>query len=86
MEGDEKEIGHLRIALSNFYKLLEGTGEDLTSGIGKDFKKYTMVAHLLNLKYIYDKKNIGVLSAKISIALLRYSDLIRLDKLYLEAG
>jgi len=38
------------------------------------------------MKNIYEKKNMDFLAAKTSIALLRYCDLIRLDKLYFEAG
>jgi len=45
-----------------------------------------MVSHLLNLKNIYEKKDMTLLYAKISVAILRYCDLVRLDKLYYEAG
>ena len=45
-----------------------------------------MVAHLVNLKNIYQEKGIGLLYSKVSISLLRYCDLVRLDQLYLDAG
>lgn len=85
VECDQKEIHHLRIALFNFYKLLEGTGEHNTV-VGKEFAKYLNVVHLLNLKYIYEKKELHALHSKLCIAILRYCDLVRLDKLYYEAG
>lgn len=45
-----------------------------------------MIAHLFNMKAIYEKKNVDVLHGKLSVSLLRYCDLIRMDKLYYEAG
>lgn len=85
IECDQKEITSLRQALFNFYRLLEGTG-DIQSPAGKEFGKYTMVAHLLNLKNLYEQKNITALHSKISIAVLRYCEFVRIDKLYYEAG
>lgn len=85
MECDPKEIMHLRQALFNFYKLLEGTGDHNTAA-GKEFCKYTLMAHLLNLKNLYESKNITLLHSRISIAVLRYCDFVRIDKVYYEAG
>jgi len=48
--------------------------------------RYAVIAHLLNLKLVYEKKGIKELYVKISIALLRHSDVVRLDKLYYDAG
>jgi hypothetical protein len=39
-----------------------------------------MIAHLLYMKSIYEKKNQTKLLAKVCVSLLRYCDLIRLDK------
>jgi len=47
---------NLRISLFNFYKLLEHTGEN-KGNAGIEFYRYLMVAHLLNLKAIYEKKD-----------------------------
>lgn len=38
------------------------------------------------MKAIYEKKGVESLHAKLSVSLLRYCDLIRIDKLYYEAG
>ena len=38
------------------------------------------------MKAIYEKKSVDILHAKLSVSLLRYCDLIRIDKLYYEAG
>ena len=38
------------------------------------------------MKAIYEKKNVEALHAKLSVSLLRYCDLIRIDKLYYDAG
>lgn len=38
------------------------------------------------MKAIYEKKGVETLHAKLSVSLLRYCDLIRVDKLYYEAG
>ena len=66
--------------LFNFLPLL---GNDPAA---KEFSKYALIAHLLNQKLIYEKKGVKDLYVKICIALLRYSDLVRLDKLYYDAG
>mmetsp|Transcript_7524 Transcript_7524/g.1013 ORF Transcript_7524/g.1013 Transcript_7524/m.1013 type:complete len:109 (-) Transcript_7524:480-806(-) len=52
---DQKEIVNLRTALYNFCRLLEGTGDN-NSPAGKEFGRYLMVAHLLDLKTLYNKK------------------------------
>lgn len=85
VECDAKEVNSLRTALYNFYKLLQGSKED-QSQIGKQFQKYLTIAHLANLKYIYEKKNMHALYARISLSLIRYGDLIRMDKLFYDAG
>lgn len=84
-ECDPKEVSNLRTALYNFYKLLQGAKED-SSATGKLFGKYLTIAHLSNLKNIYEKKNMHALFSRISISLLRYGDVIRMDKLFYEAG
>ena len=58
VECDIKEIHHLRTTLYNFYQLLEGTGDSKTPA-GKEFLKYLTVAHLVNLKNMYEKKNMS---------------------------
>lgn len=80
VEADSKEVNNLRGALYGLYKFLEQTKESETPA-GKEFFKYLTVAHLLDLKNTYEKKSIHVLHARISISLLRYCDLVRLDKL-----
>lgn len=66
-------------------KLLEGTGEH-TSPAGKEFGKYLMVCHLLNMKDVYKKKDIHNLLCATSVACMRYCDLVRMDQLYYDAG
>lgn len=46
-----------------------------------------MIAHLSNLKFIYENRpGTQKLLQKITISLLRYCEFIRLDKLFYEAG
>lgn len=85
VECEPKEVENLRVALYNFYKLLQGARED-QSATGKLFGKYLTVAHLANLKNLYEKKNMQELLTRVSISLIRYGDLIRMDKLFYEAG
>ncbi len=85
VECEAKEIQNLRTALYNFFKILQGTG-DSNSPAGREFGKYLVVAHLLNLKTVYENKGMHQLHAKLCIAILRYCDLVRLDKLYYDAG
>lgn len=53
----------------------------------QEFYKFLQVAHLANLKFQYESKPAAQnLYQKITIALLRYCDFIRLDKVFYEAG
>lgn len=38
------------------------------------------------MKTIYEKKNIELLYGRICVALLRYCDVIRIDKVFYDAG
>jgi intraflagellar transport protein 172 len=58
----------------------------LQSPAGKEFSKYLQVAHFANLKNLYQKEQVQPLLSRMSVSLLRYSNLIRLDKVYYEAG
>jgi len=80
---DPFEIEKLRLTLLNFQQELK---EDLATPAGKEFTKYLTIAHLLNLKQVYTKKNLSGLLLRLNVSLLRYCDLIRLDKLYYDAG
>jgi len=59
---------------------------DAVNATGREFSRYMFSAHLLNLKIVLEKKNLQNIISKISISLLRYSDLVRIDKLYYDAG
>jgi hypothetical protein len=59
---DAKEVLGLRNALYGLIKGLEHTG-DVNQPAGKEFYKYLTVAHLINVKNIYQEKGIGKLHA-----------------------
>ena len=82
---DPKEVRDLRKALATFVANLEDQGET-NSPEGREFKRFLTAAHLFNLKPILEKAGLNKLVAQLSIGLLRYSDLIRVDKLYYDAG
>jgi hypothetical protein len=82
---DAKEVLGLRTSLYGLIRGLDHTG-DVTTPAGKEFSKYLMVAHLINVKNVYQEKGIGLLLARVSVGLLRYCDLVRLDMLYYDAG
>ena len=84
-ECDPNEVVHLRQAMFPFVEQLEQNGEGATPA-GKEFGKYLLVAHLLCMKMIFEKKKLQNLACMASVSLLRYCDLIRMDKLYLDAG
>jgi intraflagellar transport protein 172 len=54
---DPKEVLSLRSSLYGLLKGLETTNE-VNTGVGREFSKYLMVAHLLNLKNIYKEKGL----------------------------
>lgn len=81
-----KEIEPLRKALFDFYNLLSGTNEAGSPTL-IEYQNYLTIAHLANLKFIYESKPAAqLLHQKITVALLRYCEFIRLDKLFYEAG
>lgn len=82
---DSQEIAKLRTCLMKFKKALEKK-QELNTPVGKEFQKYLTIAHLVNLSNIYQKKGMIPLYAQISQSLLRYSDLVRVDKLFYNAG
>ena len=84
-ECDPNEVRDLRKALYDFVTTLEEQGEANTPA-GKEFMKYLTAAHLVNLRPVLEKKGLNKLVGKLLISLLRYSDLIKIDKLYYEAG
>lgn len=86
VESEQKEIEPLRHALFEFYRLLEGTNEPGSLTL-LEYSNYLTIAHLANLKFIYDTKPGAIgLQQKVSVSLLRYCEFIRLDKLFYEAG
>ena len=86
VECERAEISPLRKALFDFYKLLESTTDQGNPTL-QEFYKFLQVAHLSNLKFLYESKPAAQgLHQKITISLLRYCDYIRLDKVFYEAG
>lgn len=86
VECEKSEIQPLRKALYDFYNLLANTTDDGNPTL-QEFYKFLQVVHLVNLKYEYSSKPAAQpLYQKVTISLLRYCDLIRLDKLFYEAG
>jgi len=55
VECEQKEIEPLRKALFDFYKLLEGTTEPGSPTL-QEFQKYLIIAHLSNLKFLYESR------------------------------
>lgn len=86
VEGEKAEVAPLRKALYDFHKLLESTSDPGNPTV-LEFNKFLTIAHLINLKFQYETKPAAQgLHQKITISLLRYCDLVRLDKLFYEAG
>lgn len=76
----------MRKALYDFFNLLSGTNEPGSPTL-IEYQNYLTIAHLANLKFIYESKPAAQpLHQKITVALLRYCEFIRLDKLFFEAG
>jgi intraflagellar transport protein 172 len=86
VECEQKEIEPLRKALYDFYSLLQGTTDPGNPTL-IEYNNYLTIAHLSNLKFIYESKPAAQnLHQRITVALLRYCEFIRLDKLFYEAG
>ena len=82
VECERAEVVPLRKALFDFFKLLESTNDPGNPTL-QEFYKFAQVAHLINLKFQYEAKPAAQgLHQRITIALLRYCDYIRLDKVF----
>ena len=65
---------------------MEGTNEPGSPTL-QEFHKYLLIAHLVNLKFLYESRpGAQNLHQKITVSLLRYCEFIRLDKVFYEAG
>ena len=72
VECEQKEIEPLRKALYDFYNLLAGTNESGSPTL-IEYNNYLTIAHLANLKFIYESKPVAQqLHQKISVGLLRF--------------
>ena len=83
--GAEKEVTYLR---SFLFKLIVKFEEEkkINNKAYRTFLKYLQIAHLVNFKRILDQNSAKALSMRIKISLLRHSQYLRVDKLYLDAG
>jgi intraflagellar transport protein 172 len=80
---NEVELTILREMLQKLVKNLE-YGDKKVHYI--EFHKYLMVTHLILLKNECNRKNLDRVSAALCTSLLRYSNIIRADKAFLDAG
>jgi hypothetical protein len=86
VECEHKEIEPLKKALFDFYSLLQGTTDPGNPTL-IEYGNYLTIAHLANLKFLYESKPAAqTLHQRITVSLLRYCEYIRLDKLFYEAG
>lgn len=81
-ECQEQEIYDARVMMKN---LIEGIYEKKTK-VYKEFERYYTVLQLLFLKNLCKGKQLNALYAKICISLLRYTNEVRVDKAFYEAG
>lgn len=81
-ECKDQEIYDARIMMKN---LIEGIFEK-KSKIYKEFERYYTVLQLLFLKNLCKGKRLTTLYAKICVSLLRYTNEVRVDKAFYEAG
>ena len=76
-------IGDLKKVIQNF---LEENGEEMSNEYRNNFKKLLLVSHLLQTNEVYKKHDIKKLNLKTSLSLVRYIDLIGIDRPFYEAG
>ena len=80
------ELQVLREMLQKLVKNLEESVPDRQNPINIEFMRYLMVTHLLLLKTEAQRNRLDRVTAKISTSLLRYCQIIRADKAFLDAG
>lgn len=78
------EIENLRSGLFNFMNSL--SDNERKSSIGREFKRYQIVTHLIHMRNQYKRKSLQKLYAFTSVSLVRYIDLTTIDKPFYEAG
>jgi intraflagellar transport protein 172 len=83
-ECDPTEISNLKIVM---FKLSDSLREETNTVAVREFSRYLIASHLANLKkLVSEKKSLGELYAKLSVSMLRYCDLISIDRLFYDAG
>jgi len=83
---NEIELQVLREMLFKLIKNLEESISDRNNAVFVEFMRYMMVTHLLLLKTEAKRNRLDRVDAKIATSLLRYSQIIRADKAFYEAG
>eukprot|EP01017_Pseudomicrothorax_dubius_P046139 TRINITY_DN8090_c0_g1_i2.p1 TRINITY_DN8090_c0_g1~~TRINITY_DN8090_c0_g1_i2.p1 ORF type:complete len:616 (+),score=184.35 TRINITY_DN8090_c0_g1_i2:67-1848(+) len=84
VEADPSEIANLKVVL---FRVTNQIKDDANTLAVRELTRFANCAHLAHLrKLINDKKNLGELYAKLCISLLRYCDLMSIDRLFYDAG
>ena len=78
----DQEVSDARIMIKNLVESIY----DKRTKVYKEFEKYFIVFQLLFLKNICKGKKLSALHAKICVSLLRYTNEVRVDKAFYEAG
>ena len=81
-ECQDQEVSDARIMLKN---LVENIYEKKSKAF-KEFERYYVIFQLLFLKHLCRGKKLTTLYAKICVSLLRYTNEVRVDKAFYEAG
>lgn len=81
-ECEDEEVYDLRVVLKNLLENMYDKG----SAITKEFERYFRIVQLQYLKSICKNKNQHGLYTKICVALLRYTNEVRVDKAFYDAG
>ena len=81
---EHDKISDLRTALYGYMNELADS--ERTSRDGRQFEKFLLVAHQINMKYQYSRKGQDNMVAKTAISLVRYIDITSLDKPFQDAG
>jgi hypothetical protein len=84
---NETDLNTWKLLRESLYQIIGSSGSDSEIEI---MEKYLLVSHLFTLKTILSamngQSNAVELHTKITIALLRYTDIVRVDKAFYEAG
>ena len=81
---EQKEVSELKSVLYNFMQNMDPN--NFHSDVRQEFERYMLASHLIQLQGIYRKHDIKSLYVLTTLSIVRFADVLSMDKPFHEAG